>query len=191
VASDRVTQDQLFVRVEVLYAKGRLDHDIPDIQGLADRYDAASKQVIATLGVKEHREWNCYGGGFASFLESWFYREEKHYEISYPGMVDKGYRGVSVVFSLLEPMFATCESTQTWDQSGGSSMLPSLGMIDTFESQHTQDLSDRISRIIRDEGIPKVSRRTLDAPISPAIQIESNMSFGELTLFDAFYQWMD
>ena len=191
MTTDRITQDQLITRVATLYATDSLDHELVDIGIMTERYDVIAKQVTAALGVQERREWSSYGCGFASFLESWFYRDEKRYEVSYPSMAGHRYRGVSVVFCLLEPMFVIGESVQHWDESGGGSVLPSLEMIDAFESVEIRTLGDSIRLLIQDMGVPQVSRRSLNAPISSTIKIESNMSNSELRLFDAFYHWMD
>ena len=191
MGQDRVSQDRLILRVAELYAGNELDHDLLDYGKLIEAYDAASGKVVANLGVYEKREWSSYGCGFASFVESWYYRKNRQFEDSFEGQYESSFRGVSIIFSLLEPMFAAGESRQGWGSNGDSNLLPSIDMVDNYETDAVHSLSRDVCRVLRDVGIPQVSRRTLDAEIDNTIRIESNMSDGPLRIFDAFYHWED
>jgi len=189
--SDRIFKDQLFTRVSKVYAQNELDYSAIDLDSMTHLYNSASTELVAALGVKEIREWSDYGCGTASFVESWFYYEKPEFEFKFEGMPGKGYNGVCILFSLLEPMFAAGESHKTWDEHGGSGILPSLGMIDEYSSKPTKTLSTKICQHLKASGIPQASKRTLKEPIQADITIESNMKDGKLKLFDAFYHWMD
>jgi len=188
---ERVSRAMLLTRVQELYSAGTLDHAKTHDSELIQRYELACSEVSSSLGVLERREWSSYGQGFASFVESWFYRPEKPFEAEKYDSERYSYRGVSVVFSLLEPMFITYESEKRWSDDGDSGILPSLNTIDNFNSTDTRTLNDSVCSIIRKNSIPQASKQTLDAPIDSEIKIESNMSFGELRLFDAFFHWAD
>jgi len=189
--NDRVSQNRLIERVEEIYSTGQLDYSKVQDSVLTTTYDSVSKTVQEQLGVLEQREWTGYGSGTASFLESWFYLPEPRFEAKKYDTDEYSYTGVTVIFSLLEPMFAVYENVKSWSEFSGISMLPSFQSIDQFESSDTRDLAQSICRAIRDLGIPQVSKRTLSVPIDASIRIESNMSNGPLLLFDAFYHWMD
>ncbi len=189
--TDRIFKEQLFSRLAQLYPQNSLDTEKVEFDSLTQLYNSAAIELTTVLGVKEKREWSAYGCGFASFVESWFFYEEPEYEFKFDGMQGKGYNGVCIIFSLLEPMFAAGETHRTWDDHGGSGMLPSIGMIDEYSSSSVKSLSTRICSQLKASGIPQASKRTLKEPISPSIVIESNMNDGSLKLFDAFYHWMD
>jgi len=189
--TERIFKEQLFSRVEELYSENSLDTSIVEFDSVSELYDCASKKLTAALGVKEEREWSAYGCGFASFFESWFYYEKPEFEFQYEGMYGKGYNGVCIVYSLLEPMFAAGEAEKTLGEYGGSGIMPSLRMIDEYKSTAVKALSTQICSQLRASGIPQVSKRTLSEPIAPGIAIESNLKEGKLKLFDAFYHWMD
>ena len=188
---DRITQDRLFQRVAELYSTGELDHDLPDLSALYDRYESVVSEVRSKLGVLERREWSSYGQGLATFLESWFYRPEEIYEAKKYDSEGYSYKGVSIVFSLLEPMFVAYQSEKRWSDDGDSGVLPSLSSVGEFESEEVNNLSRDICSIIRRLEIPQASRRTLGAEIDPSVSIDSNLSDDTLKLFDAFFHWMD
>lgn len=189
--TDEIFKEQLFSRLAQLYPQNTLDDEKVDFDSLTQLYNSATVELTAVLGVNEKREWSAYGCGFASFVESWFFYEKPEYEFKIDGMQGKGYNGVCVIFSLLEPMFAAGETEKTWHEHGGSGMLPSIGMIDEYSFSSVKSLSTQICNQLKASGIPQASKRTLEEPISPSIVIESNIKDGSLKLFDAFYHWMD
>ena len=189
--SDRISKEQLFTRLAELYPQNSLDNSVIEYDKQTKLYDDASLELARRLGVKEKREWTSYGCGYASFFESWFYYEKPEFEFHIEGMNDKGYNGVFIIFSLLEPMFSAGEAHKTWSEHGGSGMLPSIGMIDEYSSSSVKSLSANICKELQACGIPQASKGTLEEPIDQSISIESNMATGELKLFDAFYHWID
>ena len=191
MGSDRVDPDHLINRVGQLYPAGVLNHELVGLPELPDRYNDLCAKIRSELGVLERREWSSFGCGYASFLESWFYKPEQQFEAVKYDSERYSYRGVSVIFSLLEPMFAIYESEKRWSDDGGNSVLPSLQCIDHYESAKVKQLGLSVQTLIRVNGIPKVSKRTLSLEIDRSIKIESNLADGDLRLFDAFFHWMD
>jgi len=157
--AERVSQERLFSRVSELYPDGELNYELLEIEKLTELYNKATKAVLVSGRVKERREWSSYGSGFASFVESWFYIPEKSYAIDYPGKTGRSFRGVSVFFSLLEPMFSVGESSQYWDESSGGSALPCIGIVDEYESDAVRSLSQDICQTIQAMGIPQARIR--------------------------------
>ena len=188
---DRISAAHLSVRVSELYASNKLVFDARKSDELSEIYVKASEHVVSELGVNEQKEWSDYGSGFASFYDSWFYKNEDQFIVRSDGIEGSCYRGVFVLFSLLEPMFTVGEGIKNWSENGSGSYLPDIEMVDAYESKHVRELSQRICRVLRDFGIPQASKRTLDERIDTSIQIDTNMNDGPLKLFDAFYHWMD
>jgi len=191
MGNGRVAADHLQTKVETLYCENELNDDLIDYTYMYSLYENASRSVCRAIGVHEQRDWNAYGCGYASFLDSWFYFESSEYKLKPLTDNRKRYTGLTVVFSLLEPMFCVFENQKEWNEYGGGGALPDSSMIDKFETEEVRNLSVRICGVIQEMGIPRASRKTLETPINKSIQIETNLSFGELKLFDAFFHWMD
>ncbi len=191
MSTDGISSKRLLARVAELYSAQSLDHNKLEYQRLTTLYDEVTRRITKDLGVKEIREWTAYGCGYASFFDSWFYCDNEKFKYHYDGIRGTSFRGVFVIFSLLEPMFAVGEGRKEWQDSGGSSYMPDVTMVDAFESEDVRKLSQKICQIIRSQGIPQASRRTLEIPIDAKIEIETNLSNGSLKLFDAFYHWED
>lgn len=188
---DTVSESQLQEHVARLYRNGHLDDSVIDYQKMYDQYAEASDAVRSEIQVNEQQEWNAYGCGYASFLDSWYYRETPTFKLQ-PYDEGKRYAGVTVVYSLLFPMFSVFESVKEWrDDDSGSGTLPAVSLIDEYNSEEVKALSHKICGVLRELGLQQASRKTLELSLDKSIAIETNLSNGNLKIFDAFYHWMD
>ena len=187
----RVSIDELQAVADSIYRDGGAGGCRRETKKQFSRYCDASVLLCSRLGVLEHREWEAYGSGYASFLDSWYYLKEPGFRLKPFGSGER-YAGVTVIYSLFHPMFCAFESEREWDVDGcGSSLLPGVGVIDQYRSDRVKALSLKICKALRDSGIPQVSRTTLETPLDAGIAVETNLSNGTLRLFDAFFNWID
>jgi len=172
------------------------DHEDPEnseeaATELSNRYRTSAELVQITLGLERKDEWDNYGSGCATFLDSWFYKPEPVFAINEPDNVGDSYEGVFVLFCLLTPLYVLGSGIKSWSESGGSSYLPNLEMVDHFSSPDIAELAGEIASILKTQGLVRAYRDELSLPLPSDIEIDTNLSGKSLTTFDGFFNWMD
>ena len=154
-------------------------------QELLQRYKEFHRQIKRDLALGSRDESNDYGSGFASFLDSWYVPESR---LSSCGS-NSGEEGVFVLFCIFWPVAVVGGGVKSWQDGGGSSYLPSLDLVDHFESKETVVLASRIRQVLQDADIAIPDKDSLSKQLST--DVDTNLCSPPFTVFDGLFNWMD
>jgi hypothetical protein len=147
--------------------------------------------IVNHTNTESKVEWNHYGSGYASFVDAWFYRRTPDFRVEVPLHYGEVHTGLVVLLSRLTPYFVLMEGEKSWSARGGGSYLPSFEMLDAFKCREVARLGKQVQEILENNGLVRAHRGQLSCPLSPEIEIETNLSSGALLQFDALFYWYD
>lgn len=109
---------------------GRHPWDSNDEAQVDGFYRRVCAELERTLPAASRIAWGHYGSGYASFVDAWFYREERDFKT---GKGDQ-HIGLVILLCRLAPCFVFMQGEKWRHATGGSSYLPALDMVDRLDS---------------------------------------------------------
>lgn len=148
----------------------------------------AIQEICTATGTAERTEWNHYGSGYASFVDSWFYYPDGRARRS---VADDHHAGVFVLFSRLTGTYALGQGEKAWSVKGGSSYLPHFESIDVLHDPALKDMTAVIDVTLNRLGLRRLSRADLELTISDVHRVPTILADPPYRVFDAFFYWED
>ena len=136
-------------------------------------------------------EWDDYGSGYASFVDAWFYRTTPEFDVERSYRHGEAHVGLVVLLSRLSPYFVFMEGEKHWHAHGGSSYLPDFDMLDRLQTPAVASLAQQVQRVLESNGLERVLREQLEAPLAPGTHVPTNLADDGFTQFDALFHWLD
>jgi len=134
-------------------------------------------------------EWEDYGSGFASYYDSWFYRENDEHRIK--DIDGEGYMGVWVLLSKFSPYYVMGEGSKNWHREGGGSYMPWHAGVDEFTCELTKDVSIELEALLSVFQLQRLSKEDLSEKLDPSVKVQTVLGDRSLRHFDALFYWED
>ena len=148
-------------------------------------------ELAEATGTSSRIEWNHYGSGYASFIDAWFYKPSSEFAVPELAVDGEAFAGVAVLLSRLSPYFALMEGEKQWHDRGGSSYMPSLGLVDKFTRPGTELLAGEIQKFLEQEDLHRLDSGELSVKLSNGTTVPTILSDEPYTAFDAVFHWED
>ena len=149
------------------------------------------KSILAEIKrktrTKDKVEYGHYGSGYASFIDAFIYREDGGFRDDFPN----SYNGLVILFSRLTDYFVLGEGNKSWHSTGGSSYLPSFEMVDSSGTPAVKELEQRVSDIVSDRGLKRLSSDELEKRVSKDLVVPTILSDRPWREFDVIFHWED
>jgi hypothetical protein len=135
--------------------------------------------------------WDCYGCGYASFVDAWFYRPTREFRLKGPYRRTEYYCGLVVLLCRLAPVYALAEGDKFWDAKGSGGYLPSFESLDDIRTPAVRELAAQVGPILDAAGLKRMRQADLSAPLPPETRIDTNLGDEPFRAFDAYFYWYD
>ncbi|MEX0365834.1 MAG: hypothetical protein AB3N22_07170 [Ruegeria sp.] len=154
-------------------------------------YEEVCRDICDEFGLISRIEANSYGCGYASFVDAWFYKNNAEFKAENPHESGQAFTGLFILLCETAPFYALGEGQKSWSGTSGSSYLPTADMVDEFSTQAVMLLSIEVEQFLSERGMTRLMSSEIMEPIPAEIAVETNLSDGELKMFDAYFHWMD
>lgn len=165
-----------------------LAHPAGDQPSVESFFRVAIQEICTATGAAERTEWNHYGSGYASFLDSWFYYTDGRARRS---VADEHHAGVFVLFSRLTGTYALGQGEKAWSVKGGSSYLPNFDSIDVFDHPALTEMTSIIDVTLKRRGLRRLRSADLEPMISGIHHVPTILANPPHRVFDAIFYWED
>ena len=148
-------------------------------------------QIVRRLDLRERSEWNHYGSGTASFADIWLYRDAPDFRRPLLDSAEESFTGLWLLINRFVPCYVMGEGEQSWSATNGGRYMPELSGVDRFATPAVERLAADVQRIAGDCGVVRLHRSDVESLLPSQIKFTSNLSNGELRIFDALFFWND
>lgn len=144
-------------------------------------------EVCHSFQMKHKSEFGHYGSGYASFVDTWFYRETDEFRF------DSGncFIGLVALFSRLSDYYVVGQGQKTWHEKGGSSYLPDYEFVDRINQKPIVSIVDEVCSVLDKQNLKRLKKDELSPLIDPAFQVPTILSDPPYRYFDAIFYWED
>lgn len=156
-------------------------------------YKPLCRDMCQRLKLSSDIVADSYGQGYSTYIDAWFYKETNDFRVLREGFSEQAYVGLWVLFHNSSPLYVFGEGEKSWRETGGASYLPTASAVDKFTSDAVRKLAERVEQYLTKNGLVRLQRSQVYQLLPPdfEMEIETNLSDGELRIFDALYWWMD
>ncbi|QOW45840.1 MULTISPECIES: hypothetical protein [Acinetobacter] len=138
------------------------------------------------------KEFNDYGSGYASFYDTWFYKEKASFKFPNSPYPNQHFYGLVILFSKLSPYYVFMQGEKGWHDKSGFSYMPDSNMVDNLKSWAINDLANQVEPILASYGLIRLTHEQLNTTLIGKWEIPTILNIGEqFTLFDALFYWED
>lgn len=150
------------------------------------------KEIEQETESLSQKEFNDYGSGYASFYDTWFYKEESSFKFPNSPYPNQHFNGLVILFSKLTPYYVFMQGEKSWHDKGGISYMPDSQMIDNLKCWAVNDLAKKIEPILKSHGLIRLTQEQLNVPLKDQWTIPTILTVtDEYMLFDALFFWED
>ncbi|WP_409308744.1 hypothetical protein [Pectobacterium sp. B1J-3] len=162
-----------------------------DEQLIEKHLKSVCAQVMRLTNTQSRIEWNHYGSGYASFIDTWFYRNTPDFNVKRPVGYGEEHIGLTVLLSRLSPYFVFMESDKHWHSKGGYQPLPDLERVDKLETPAVIKLSQHVQSVLEQCGLTRIYKGQLTASLPTGTHVPTVLNARGFTQFDALFYWED
>jgi hypothetical protein len=144
-------------------------------------------EICRDLNLLEKSEFGHYGSGYASYVDSWLYRDTEEFRF-HPGNC---FWGLVILYSRLSPFYVIGEGKRTWHDKGGSSYLPCFEFVDQLTQNCVFSLSQDVEAILGNRGLRRLRKDQVSGTLDAKFQVPTILADPPLRHFDAIYYWED
>ena len=177
-----------------LYANGKLNDDGALIEYSQDIEKAMDRAIEALKSLREIQvEINALGFnyGHSSFIDLVVHAKSKDLDHQL-GLGSRGEaqtkEGVFVYLCLYQAIYVIGGIVSG---SSGPAILPSLSSVDSFYTQAGKTICSAVTPILKSVGWVRAYADELDTSLEDNMKINSNLVESKLTVFDAYFNWID
>ncbi|MCB1043324.1 MAG: hypothetical protein KDC35_10305 [Acidobacteria bacterium] len=156
-------------------------------QAIEDHWKDIVHKICRRLTLRFKAVFNHYGSGYASYVDTWFYREDPAFKIG----PDDCYSGLVVLYSRLSPYYVLGEGAKCWHSRGGSSYLPHFHFLDQFSHPAVKELIPEVDAIMAQSGLQRLFKTDLAEAMPTSTAIPTILADAPWVHFDALFYWED
>ena len=145
------------------------------------------QKLECTLGVKTKSEWDHYGSGYASYVDTWVYHATDEFRI---GKGDH-YCGLIVLLSRLSNCYVLGQGEKVWSGGGSSSYLPCFEHVDQFDHAGVRELAAAVETALSGCGLNRLSRESVEDFLPAKLTVPTILTNPPFRVFDALFHWED
>lgn len=143
-------------------------------------------------GSISQKEFNDYGSGYASFYDTWFYKDKASFKFPNSPYPNQHFYGLVILFSKLTPYYVLMQGEKGWHDKSSFSYMPDSNMVDNLKIWAVNDLAKQVEPILASYGLIRLTYEQLKSPLIGSWEIPTNLNIDEqFTLFDALFYWED
>lgn len=160
-------------------------------RGADSTYQLILEKMCRGLRLQSKIVWDCYGSGYASYVDAWFFRSDLGFRPEEPSDHENDYVGLWVLLSRYTPFFVMGEGRKAWEVGRGFSYLPDFESVDQFENPAVIRLSAEVTDYLISQKLVRLYREDVCSELPADLKVETNLASRPFRVFDALYNWMD
>ena len=144
-------------------------------------------EVRRKMRLLDKTEYGHYGSGYASYVDSWLYRNDEKFRLG----AGNNFVGMVVLFSRLSKFYVAGEGAKTWTSEESSSYLVNFDFVDKFQYSPTRNIANDVCSLLESRGLTRLFAHDLSEVLPGDINIPTILSEPPYRHFDALYYWED
>ena len=154
---------------------------------IENHWEKVVLEICQKLEMDHKSEFTHYGSGYASYVDTWLFREDEQFRFG----KGNSYWGLVILFSRLSPYCVMGEGKKKWSEVGRSSYRPCFQFVDHFTQGILKDLAENAEKIIGSHGIRRLKKQDLETKLETGIEVPTILSPPPWRHFDSLFHWED
>lgn len=178
-------------QIDALLARKPISDEWPwatcDEEVVDKHWEEVLDEICRSLNLRHKSEFGHYGSGYASYVDSWFYRDDDDFRFG----EGRCYWGLVILYSRLSPYYAMGQGQKAWNDRGGSSYLPCFDFVDHFTHQSVVGLVSGAEAVLERRGLRRIRKEDVSENLDIDIVVPTILQNPPLHHFDAIFYWED
>ncbi|ENX05927.1 hypothetical protein [Acinetobacter courvalinii] len=161
---------------------------------IVQHYKQIFLDISKLSGTQFLVDFDHYGSGYASYIPTFFFKEEFRTKQLYPPY-NQNFLGLEIYFCRIAPYFIMIEKEYRWQSKTRKierfNGFPELDQIDEIKNSNLILIAQQIEKLLSKFELIRLNQKQLKIKLPSNYEVHTNFTNHGYCYFDAFFHWED